>query len=281
MTAPSPKLMRLARVLCLCLLAPAAGVSGQTPSPGAPPASAQTATSALPDDPAALLQLAAQVNGLHGTDLKPWHIRATWETLDDQGKPKDQGTLEEWWAGDKKYKVTYKSDKVDRTSYQTDHGFYLAERTSANPWQFATAERLIRQPVVAVDFAAPMKTSRRSVDVHQGGVPMHCAVQGALNADGTPIRVLNHRDGTAHPMEFGYCFAGDLPAIRSEWGSDGGLTVFNSVILFQGQYLARKIRYSGAGGEETDISLELAEVMDPVTDADFVPPPDAARGPSK
>lgn len=257
-----------ASLVLACLAVPA--LAAQTPA--ASPA--QT----LPADPAALLQLASQVNGLHGSDLKPWHARATWQTLDDQKQVKDQGTWEEWWAAEKKYKITWKSATVDRTFYGTDHGRYFAQRTDGTSWQFATVERLIQTPVIASDFAAPMKTTRQAFDMQQGNVPMHCAVQAPLQSDGQPVMVFD-QNRKSHPMEFRYCFSGDLPAVRAERVSDGGQTVFNSMIRFQGQYLAQRVRSVGAGGTETDISLDLVEPIGTVADADFVPPPDAQLEP--
>jgi hypothetical protein len=249
--------------------------AAESSAPSQPaPSSPAPASSALPSDPTALLQLALDENGLRGANLQAWHIRATWQTLEDQGKPADQGSWEEWWASEQKYKIAYKSATVDRTFYGTDRGRYLVSLSSKTSWQFATVERLIQRPIGAVQFAAPMQTRLRLDDVQQGGVSMHCVIEAAMRTEG-PVEVLNQRDGKTHSLEFGYCFVGDLPALRSEWGSDGGKTVFNSVVRFQGQYLARKIRSLGAGGTETDISLDVVEPLDPVVDADFALPPGA------
>lgn len=64
-------------------------------------------TSSLPKDPAALLALAAQRNGLSGPNLKPWHIKATYQLYDAKGKPTETGTFEEWWQGPKEYKLAF------------------------------------------------------------------------------------------------------------------------------------------------------------------------------
>ena len=245
----------------------AAGAAGQTPVPQATP-------SALPTDPAALLELAHQVNGFHDPGLKPWHIRATWQTLDDQQHVTDQGTWEEWWAGEKKYKIAYKSADVDRISYGTDHGTWLVKNTDKVAWQFGTVERLIQGPVQIVRVVPPITLDSRELTIQQGSASLLCVVQNELREDGEPVKVMA-ANGTARPLELRYCFSGDLPAIRAEAISDGGQTVFNSLIRFQGQYLAQKIRSFGASGIETDISLDLVEPLDPVVDADFAPPTNA------
>ena len=249
------------------LAALAAGASGQTPaSPSSPPS--------LPTDPIALLQLASQVNGLHDPNLKPWHIRATWQTLDDHRHVTDQGTWEEWWAGEKKYRIAYKSADVDRISWGTDHGTYLLKNTDRIAWQFATVERLVHGPVQIVRVVPSLRLDTRELPVQQASASLLCVVQNELREDGGPVTVVT-ANGIVRPLEFRYCFSGNLPAIRAEAISDGGQTVFNSVIAFQGQYLAQKIRSFGAGGVETDISLDLVEPLNPVIDADFVPPANA------
>src|SRR5690242_19961126 len=61
---------------------------------------AATAVPAIPKDPNKLMLLAAKVNGL-GSLARPWHVKAEFQTFDPDGKPKDKGTFEEWWAGPK------------------------------------------------------------------------------------------------------------------------------------------------------------------------------------
>jgi hypothetical protein len=93
------------RTCCLALALPvvfSTAALAQTPtSPTPPPASTQSDTqtpaqSYLPTDPAELLQLAANSNGLHGARAKPWHLHATWKSLDPSDHVADQGTFEEW-----------------------------------------------------------------------------------------------------------------------------------------------------------------------------------------
>jgi len=56
----------------------------------------------MPADPTELMRWAARVNGLDSASMKPWHLKATYQISDDEGKNKDQGTFEEWWAGPEK-----------------------------------------------------------------------------------------------------------------------------------------------------------------------------------
>ena len=55
-------------------------------------------------DPARILELAANQNGLTSPDLKPWYLKATYSTFDEHNQPRDAGTFEEWWVSPTKYK---------------------------------------------------------------------------------------------------------------------------------------------------------------------------------
>lgn len=258
--------------------APPAPASLSSPAQAASPAADTPSTPSLPTDPTALLQLAVQVNGLRGTALKPWHVHATWQTLDDQKQVKYQGSFEEWWAGANKIKTTWKSDTVDRTFYGTDHGVYVAKRTDEISWQYATVQRLLTTPVNAAKPGSGINTEVRAVDLNQGGVSLHCVLQNETTSNGNPLMVRT-ADGNARPLEARFCFAGHLPAVRSSSISDGGQIVYNGIVRFQNQYVATKIRSVGAGGTETDIDVDRIEPIDTVADADFTPPPDATLVP--
>ena len=136
----------------------------QQNQPAASPA--QTTAPALPTEPAALLQLASKLNGLHGADLQPWHVRATWQTLDEERQPKEQGIWEEWWVGEKKYRMTNKSADAERTIYGTDRGRYEVGGAGKVPWQFATVERLVNGPVQMLSTL--ISGSRLKTDGGQG-----------------------------------------------------------------------------------------------------------------
>jgi TonB family protein len=275
------------RARCLALSLPTvltAAALAQSPAPAGvpaaqPAASAQTTTQpALPTDAEALMELISQANGLRGPNLQPWHIRASWQTLDDQKKIADHGTLEEWWAGEKKVKVDWKSDTVDRTLYTTDSGTYLVKRTDATSWQFATVQRLLTTPINIAKAADGIKNGFRTAELNQGSVSLRCVFEDQTWANGNPL-IARMPDGKTRPVEVRVCIAGDLPAVRSQLMFDGGQTVFNDIVRFQGQYLARRIRSVGASGVETDINVDLVEAIDAVLDADFTPPAGATAVP--
>ena len=58
----------------------------------------ETPAVTMPKDPKPLMLLAAKTNGLTGDDVKPWHLKASFPLMDDQGKATDHGTYEEFWV---------------------------------------------------------------------------------------------------------------------------------------------------------------------------------------
>jgi hypothetical protein len=130
----------------------------QAATPAQPPANAPTTTQApapslasspTPMDPKEPLDVGRKVNGLTGPDVQPWHLKATFEVFDTDGKSQDKGTIEEWWVSDKQYKRTYQSADFSQTEYGTDHGIL---RTGNRKWlngALALVRREIVQPLPA------------------------------------------------------------------------------------------------------------------------------------
>lgn len=262
--------MKSARLFALLLpasLAVTALAQTAAPSPAQP----------LPTDPAALLQLASQVNGLHGSNLKPWHIHATWQ-FQDHGQVTDHGTFEEWWAGEKKSRTVITSSTGNRTTWVTDHGVYLPPASSGMPQRATVASGMLLQPVPDFQVNASPNVKWKKTRVKDGGVSLDCILREFLMPNGQPAVMIDaHGDSRLAGTQF--CFADKVPAIRTE-STGAAKTAFNSVVLFQGQYLAKKIETQDAYGNETDITVDLIEALDPVNDADFLPPADATLLPA-
>ncbi|HUX46323.1 MAG TPA: hypothetical protein VMV57_16375, partial [Terracidiphilus sp.] len=91
------------------------------------PAGAKTkdkAASDLPKNPRALLAAAAPFYDFSSPDLKPWHLKATYQLYDEQGKPTEQGTYEYWWASPLVYRSTWKRAGASESDWMTPKGRY-------------------------------------------------------------------------------------------------------------------------------------------------------------
>ena len=231
----------LAAVLCLASMLPCGIFAQQSPPPAQP----------LPKDPVALLKLAWQQNGLHGSDLQPWHVRATWAETDQTGDVRDSGTLEEWWASEKKWKISFTSANFQQTLLMTDKGRFTAGSRDLPNWNFSLVQELLNDPLP--DPARVSKSTWHRLQMKHGVVTLTCA-----------------RD----QMDEQYCFADELPVPRicssniMERGAD-------SIVLFQGRYIARKMKILQIGLPEVDITVDQIEPLTTASDSDFSPPANA------
>lgn len=107
----------------------------------------------MPKDPNALMQLAARVNGLGSPDMKPWHLKANYQTFDADGKPKDQGTFEEWWASPEKYKISYTSPSFNQVEYHNGHEKGATGDTGLVPFRDEMVEQYLVHPLPKIDSA--------------------------------------------------------------------------------------------------------------------------------
>jgi len=105
--------------LFLCLISPFY-LFGQTSSQ--PP---------LPTDATTLMSEAHEKNGLNSADVKPWHIRARYTVMSQDGKPQDAGVYEEWWFAPNKYKRSYTSPRFKQVDYATGSGLF---REGSQDW---------------------------------------------------------------------------------------------------------------------------------------------------
>lgn len=239
-----------AAVLCLASLLPFPVIAQQnapTPQP-------------LPKDPVALLKLAWQENGLHGPDVQPWHAHAAWTDVDEKGQALSTGTWEEWWAGENKYRISYTSGSFQQTLFVTDHGVFATGSADAPNWEFELIEGAVISPIP--DSQRLSKSSWHENSQKRGSIEITCARQFAL----PPLPSL----GGANSGDQ-YCFADELRVLRIYVSDDEEMRM-DSLVRFQGRYLARKIRVLQSGLPETDIAVDQIERMPSVADADFAPP---------
>jgi hypothetical protein len=90
------------------------------------------------------------LNGLQSADVLPWHIVVSYDQFDEDGDNVHSGIYEEYWAGEKKYKRSYKSDDFNQTDYATDKGLF---RQGDQQWP-NRAESQVRSEVVAPFYYA-------------------------------------------------------------------------------------------------------------------------------
>jgi TonB family protein len=242
--------------------------SPQTPANTAAVQSAPSATlanSPTPADPKELLDLGRKVNGLVGPDVQPWHLKATFEVFDEDGRSKDKGTFEEWWVSDKQYKRSYQSAAFSQTQYGTDHGVLVTGNSDQPRGLIAVVRQKLANPL---PNEAWMNNSEPKLsDRDFGGVKLHCVY---MNSKLPPKQ-------NAPPLVYpSFCFGPQKPMLRYE--SDMNHfddTLFNKLVIFRGRYIAGDIVTTHLGKTVLTVHLESLAPFDQADLAGLQPPPDA------
>ena len=109
-----------------------------------------SATGAHGEDKAALQARLDRVNKLTALDdpaLKPWNMKISFQIDDDGGKLKEQGTLEEWWAGPSEYKISIVSPSYTATTIVNKDGRFRTAGMAEMPYLLEVLERQMVHPM--------------------------------------------------------------------------------------------------------------------------------------
>lgn len=240
--------IRILPLICL-----AASLSGSCQSP---------TTLSLPDDPAAIMTLAGDKNGLDSAVVRPWHIRASFTIYDANGKPEDSGAYEEWWVSPNQYKRSFTSGKATQTDYATPGGLF---REGAQDW-LPEAEDIRMDLIEPIPRLTAGDFNLKKFSESEKGGKLKC-VQLFY-----PIR-----GDLIVPKDFypSYCFESGYPALRTSSLGSYSTTVYNQIVVFQGHFLAREIHVSEMRKPALDLTVDAMEGLAAAPDRLLSVPADA------
>ncbi len=244
---------------------------GQAAAPAAAPAPMQAAAPAkeapapaMPGDPKELMLLAAKTNGLIGDDVKPWHLKATYQLFDDQGNVKDQGSYEEFWVSSNKFKRIFTGSAFTQTYYGTEKGLLFSGDQKP---QFPQADEVRRQ------FVSPMPSPE--------SVEKNSYVLQRREAGGVKYACLNFKDVNGAPYGPTWCLVADKPALRVNSTPQGQQAIHNRILGFQGRSIGGDLTFLQQGKKTLAAHIDTLEALDPINEAVFLPPADAGPPPPK
>jgi TonB family protein len=251
-------------VLALLMHHTALGRNADQASPGAGTAAPESRT----NDPSAIFALASKVHGLNSAGIQPWHIKASYETFDNQGAPKDKGIFEEFWAGTTKYKSSFASSGFTQTDYKTGDGLFR----DGNPRWPGAAEMQVHRNLIdplpsEEEVSHAVLTLREN---HFNNVTLRC-----ISLD-HPVSV--NPNAPPPPGSPLYCFEPATSILRfdSSYG-DAYRTSFDDPVSFQGRSIARDIHVTFKDKPFLNVHLETLEALQPVNESDFTPPPGTSK----
>jgi len=228
----------------------------QNTSPAAAPANDSPASATMPSDPKELMLLAAKTNGLISDDMKPWHLKVSYKYFDDQGKVEDQGTFEEFWVSQSKYKLTFTSKNGSRTEYGTDKGVLNSD--SEKPVDTHDMRRHLLSPVPSVH---PVENSDFSLQQE--------------TIDGEKLNCLNVKRANGNSSGFTYCLDTQTPALRTTDAGGTERVIRKNIIRFQGHYIAEDMQMLYGSTRSLTAHLDRIEALNTIDDDIFAPPSNA------
>ena len=213
----------------------------------------------MPKDPNAAMQLAARVNGLASADMKPWHLKANYQTFDADGKPKDQGVFEEWWAGSEKWKVSFASPGFNQAHYRDGDSQWVTGDEGDLPARESMLRLYLDYPLPPGDLVAKEKfvsSNEKVGKVNLGCIkPAEKPVFERLTAEFPTV-----------------CLAKEIPAIRVEFYRDGAMVLFNKIAELNGRYIPEQIEIANSDLAIVKADVETLEGLSKIDDAEFARP---------
>lgn len=271
----------------LLAFAPFAYLRAQSSNPNESEAASKAAADpVMPNDPNAAMALATRVNGLGSPDMKPWHLKARYQTFDVDGKPKDQGVFEEWWAGAQKYKVSYSGRGFNQVEYRNGDKKWITGDPGLVPVQELMIEQYLMQPLP--DASVLQKQAFHRFDRKLGANVFRCLQPGSFAAGvkglpGTPQIDENVYVGAgAGPVEgvSAACFDPKAAMVRVEIVERGDLCVlFDNVLQVKGHYVAEQIWVKNGDLPILHVSLAGLDFPPEIRDAEIAPPASAVAVP--
>ena len=217
----------------------------------------QQSAIATPTDPRELMLLAARMNGLTGDGVKPWHLKVTYTLLGEDGKTTDQGTYEEFWVSQTKFKRVFTGNNSTQADYGTEKGVMRSGARQDFHTLLLDARRDLVDPLPSEKAIEHEEFSLKQVD--SNGVKLSC-----LSITGQPALGLT------------YCLNPGQPILRiSGHASEAIQVLHNRILHFQDRTIAGDLKIVRFGKTELTAHVESIEPLEPVNEADFTPPADA------
>ncbi|MGD0520190.1 MAG: energy transducer TonB [Terracidiphilus sp.] len=218
---------------------------------------AGSATLGLPKDPRAIFAAAAPFYDFTSPELKPWHLKATYQLYDENGKPTEQGTYEYWWVSPKIHRSSWTRPGVTHTDWYTADGKH-AYQASGEPLKFFEykLQSALFSPLPDSDDLDPAKVRLDREPLGAKGNKLPCIM----------VVPLMPQHGRIQTVPLGlfptYCFDPQLPALRVSSSFGATTTEFSNIVKAQNRYLAREILITEGKRKILSATVDLVTWLD-------------------
>jgi TonB family protein len=233
---------------------------------------APTPVPGLPKDPRAIFDAAAPLYDFNDSSLKPWHLKASYQLYDQNGKPAEQGTYEYWWASPNVYRSTWTRPSAMHTEWQVaeDEVADLSTGASLDYFEFKLRTALfspLPKPEELNATGVHLQLDDKKIFTNGDKSPCIMVVpqmpQQSTQVQSAPLGLF--------PT---YCFDPDKPMLRAETSFGTLAMQFNNFVSIQGRFLSRKIDIFEGKRQILSATVDGATAISP-SDPAFTPAPDA------
>jgi len=246
------------RLLCFCVLF----------VPAMLPGLAQTAANAgpgLPSDPREIFAAAAPFYDFSSPDMKPWHLKASYQLYDEKGKPGEQGTYEFWWASPQVIRSTWTRPGATYSQWHMADGAGAHQETGERIGYFEKELGLyILSPLPLKLFMDPARFRLDRETLPVGKVKLPCFSINPPMQKPAKLQVAQYGS---------FCFDTHLPILLLTFRFSSVTTEFHKIVEFQNKYLPRAINVFYEKRELLSATVDTIELMDP-SDPALKPPQD-------
>lgn len=223
----------------------------------------------LPKEPSEVFAAAAPFYDFTSPELKPWHLKATYQLYDEKGKPSEQGTFEYWWASPKVHRSSWTRPGASHTVWYIADGNHAHQEIGERLGFFEEKlHRLLLSPLPDSADLDPSKIRLNLESVSLDKVKVPC------------IMVIPHlpqnRKEIAVPIGSSptYCFDSNMPILRFTYDYSSVTTEFGHIVKVQDRYLAREIHIVYGKRELFSANVDSITTISP-SDPALIPPTDA------
>jgi TonB family protein len=223
----------------------------------------------LPKEPREVFAAAAPFYDFNDPAMKPWHLKASYQTYDGDGKPAEQGTYEYWWAAPKVYRSTWTRPSATHTDWHTADGKheYLVSGEPLKFFEFKLKAALL-SPLPEADDLDPGKFRLDREMLSDSSTKYPCIM----------VIPLMPQHGQVQTVPLGlfptYCFDPKIAVLRTSTSFGTVTTEFNKIVKVWGKYLPRELLLFEGGKKILSAAVDSITNLNS-TDPAFTPSSDA------
>jgi TonB family protein len=225
---------------------------------------AQADKQPLPGSPLELMRLAARKNVLSTPEIRPWHLKVSFKTLDGAGAITDQGTFEELWVGPRKFRRTLTDTTHTQTDYGTEKGVL---RTGEQEWSHGNLDNVHRafvDPLPGDFYVAQSELKSQQRDVE------------GLKLDCVDLWGSNRPMPSKEDLWFSFCFDANAVLHQATMpGWDNTQITSRNIAVFDGHAVPGDIEVRNGGILTLTAHLESIGRVTAADDPEFRAPADA------